>query len=56
LPASIVIDRDRVGKVQFSELQKPRDLNLGSGHRTHSRASIYIPNVIEIGKTLFWME
>jgi len=45
---------DRLGKVQFSELQKPRDLDLelGSGHTAYRRASlIYLPNFIEIGKT-----
>jgi len=27
-------------KVQFSELQKPRDLDLGSGHTAYRRASV----------------
>jgi len=49
---------DRRGKVQFSELQKPRDLDLdlGSGHTAYRRASfidfyLYTPNFVEIGKT-----
>jgi len=49
----------RPGKVQFSELQKPRDLlDLGSGHTAYGHTvvrqlstSICIPNFIEIGKT-----
>jgi len=59
LPASIVNGGgDRVEKVQFSELQKSRDLDLDceSGHTAYHRASvidlyIYTPNFIEIGKT-----
>jgi len=31
---------DRPGKVQFSELQKPCDLDLGSGHMTYRCASV----------------
>jgi len=33
---------DSVGNVQFSELQKPRDLDLdlGSGHTAYRRASL----------------
>jgi len=47
---------DRLGKVQFSELQKPRDLDLDlvSGHTAYHRASLidlYKPNFIEIGIT-----
>jgi len=41
-------------KAQFSELQKPRDLDLGSGHTAYNRASVidlyYIPNFNEIRK------
>jgi len=57
LPAAIVNGgADRPRKVQFLELQKPRDLDLGSGHTAnrlvhHSSTSGYIPNFIEIGKT-----
>jgi len=43
LPAPIVNGRgDRLGKVQFSELQKPHDLDLdlGSGNMAHRRASL----------------
>jgi len=42
--------------VQFSELQKPRDLDLGSGHTAYRRASLIdlcLPNFIEIGKKLW---
>jgi len=43
--------------MQFSELQKPHDLdlNIGSGHTAYRRASVivYKPNFIEIGKKLF---
>jgi len=48
---------DTLGKVQFSELQKPRDLDLDLGsvptHTVvhHSSTSIYKPNFIEIGKS-----
>jgi len=31
---------DRVGKVQFSELQKPCDLDLKSGHTAYRCASV----------------
>jgi len=41
LPAPIVNGGgDRLGKVQFSELQKPRDLDLGSSHTAYRRASV----------------
>ena len=47
LPAPIVNDGgDRLRKVQFSELQKRRDLDLGLGYTAHRRAS-----VIDLGKT-----
>jgi len=51
LPVPIVNGRgDRLGKVQFLELQKPLDLDLGFGH-------IYTSNFIEIGKTFHgWMD
>ena len=58
LPAPIVNGGgDRLGKVQFSELQKSCDLglNLGWGHTAylghHSSIFIYTPNFIEIGET-----
>ena len=51
LPAPIVNGAgDRVGKVQFSELQKLHDLDIGTIVH-HLSTSIYIPNFIEIGKT-----
>jgi len=41
LPAAIVNGgEDRPRKVQFSEIQKPRDLDLGSGHTAYCRASV----------------
>jgi len=41
LPAAIVNDGgDRLGKVQFSELLKHRDLDLGSGHTAYRHASL----------------
>jgi len=43
LPAAIVNGRgDRPRKVQFSELQKPRhlDLDLGSAHTAYRRPSV----------------
>ena len=43
MPAAIVNDGgDRLGKVQFSKLQKPRDLDLdiGSGQTAYRRASV----------------
>jgi len=41
LPATIVNGGgDRLGKVQFSELQKPRELDLGSGHTAYLHASL----------------
>jgi len=41
LPAPIVNGGgDRLRKVQFSELQKPRDLAIGSGHMAYRRASL----------------
>ena len=44
MPAPIVNGGggDRVGKVQFLELQKPHDLDLdlGSGHTVYRRASV----------------
>jgi len=41
LPAAIANGGgDRPRKVQFSELQKPRDLDLGSGHMAYHRASV----------------
>ena len=59
MPAPIVNGGgDRLGKVQFSELQKPRGLDVdpGSGYIRHtvvhhSSTSIYTQNFIEIGKT-----
>ena len=49
---------DKLGKVQFSELQKPHDfgLDLGSGHTAYHRAlliDLYLRTQfhIEIGKT-----
>ena len=58
LPAPIVNGGgDRLGKVQLSVLQKPRDLdlNLGWGHTAYRmhQSSSYIPNFIEIGKKNF---
>ena len=57
LPAPTVNVGDRLGKLQFSELQKPRELTL-TLYRViqhtvvhHSSTSIYIPNFIEIGRT-----
>jgi len=55
---------DRVGKVQFWELQKPRDLDFDTLDRVirhtvvhQSSTSIYTPNVIDIGKTFCrWMD
>ena len=46
LPCPIVNGRgDRPRKVQFSELQKPRDLDLdlGSGHMAYRHASVIDP-------------
>jgi len=41
LPAAIANgEGDRHGKVQFWELQKPRDLDLGSGHTAYHRAPV----------------
>jgi len=42
LPALIVNGRGNRLKMQFSELQKPRDLDLdlGSGHAAYRRASV----------------
>jgi len=42
LPAAIVNGGDTPRKVQFSEIQKPRelDLDLGSGHTAYHRASL----------------
>jgi len=41
--------------VQFSELKKDRDLDLGSGHTAYRHASsstsMYIPDFTEIGQT-----
>jgi len=57
LPAPIVNGGgDRLRKVQFSELRKPRDLDLGSGHVAYCGASLiylqfYTPNFSEIEKT-----
>jgi len=44
--------------VQFSEVQKPRDPDLGSGHTAYRSASvidlyILVPNFVEIVKTFF---
>jgi len=49
---------DRVGKWQFSELHRRRDLDLDleSGHTAYHRASLidlYVHTKIEIGKKLF---
>jgi len=45
----------RLGKLQFSELQKARDLDLGSGHTAYRRASVidlYVhTKFIEIGQS-----
>jgi len=58
LPAPIVNGGgDKVGKVQFLELQKPRDLDLDLGRVIQhtvvhqSSTSIYVPNFIHFGKT-----
>jgi len=41
LPAAIVNGGgDRLGKVQFSELEKPSDLDLWSGHTAYCHASL----------------
>jgi len=41
LPAAIVNGGgDRIGKVQFSELHRCRDLDLESGHTAYRRASL----------------
>jgi len=53
---------DRLGKVQFSELQKPVTLTLTLDRVIRhtivrqSSTSIYIPNFIEIGKTYLWTD
>jgi len=54
---------DKLGKVQFSELQKPHDfgLDLGSGHTAYHRAlliDLYLRTKfhIEIGKTFLWTD
>jgi len=61
LPAAIVNGGgDRVGKVQFSELQKPRDLDLESGHTAYRRASLidlYVHTKFHWNRTNFlWMD
>jgi len=55
--------------VQFSELQRPHDLDLDleSGHTAyrraslidlyvHTKSSMYTPNFIEIGQTFLWTD
>ena len=53
LPAPTVNVGERLGKVQFSELQKPRELTWPCirSYGIPSSISIYIPNFIEIGRT-----
>jgi len=50
----------RLGKVQFSELQKPRDLDLGSGYTAYRRASLidlYLHTKFHWDRTNFlWMD
>ena len=59
LPAPIVNGGgDRLGKVQFSELQKPRDLGLGhTAYRRASLTDLYIPTKFHWNqKNFLWMD
>jgi len=61
LPAPIVNGGgDRLGKVQFSELQKPCNLDLGLGHTAYCRASVidlYLHNKFQWNrKNFLWTD
>jgi len=61
LPAAIVNGGgNRLGKVQFLELQKPMTLTLDRVIRHtivhHSSTSIYITNFTESGKNCLWTD